>query len=74
MQINDVYYHVEARGAGDPLVLLHGFSGSGANWASDTSKRSRRIIASSRSICSVTGRPIARRPRSLPHRGTPPPT
>lgn len=33
MLINGVRYHVEARGAGKPLVLVHGFSGSGANWA-----------------------------------------
>lgn len=32
MVINGVNYHVETHGAGDPLVLLHGFSGSGANW------------------------------------------
>ena len=33
MLINGIEYHVEARGAGEPLVLLHGFTGSGANWA-----------------------------------------
>lgn len=33
MQINGVDYHVETHGSGDPLLLLHGFSGSGANWA-----------------------------------------
>lgn len=33
MLINGVRYHVEARGVGEPLLLLHGFSGSGANWA-----------------------------------------
>lgn len=33
MQVNGVDYQVETRGTGEPLVLLHGFSGSGANWA-----------------------------------------
>lgn len=33
MQINGVDYHVETHGSGEPLLLLHGFSGSGTNWA-----------------------------------------
>src|SRR5690349_3403754 len=33
MLINDIHYHVEVTGTGEPLVLLHGFSGSGANWS-----------------------------------------
>lgn len=33
MRINDLDYHVEMHGSGEPLLLLHGFSGSGANWA-----------------------------------------
>ncbi len=33
MDINGIHYHVEIHGAGDPLVLLHGFTGSSANWA-----------------------------------------
>lgn len=32
MIINGIHYHVDVVGAGEPLVLLHGFSGSGANW------------------------------------------
>ena len=32
MLIHGVNYHVERHGAGEPLVLLHGFTGSGANW------------------------------------------
>lgn len=32
MQINGVEYHLEVKGAGDPLILLHGFTGSGENW------------------------------------------
>ena len=32
MVINGIDYHIETHGAGDPLVLLHGFMGSGANW------------------------------------------
>jgi 2-succinyl-6-hydroxy-2,4-cyclohexadiene-1-carboxylate synthase len=33
MLINGIHYHVETHGTGEPLLLLHGFSGSGANWA-----------------------------------------
>ncbi len=36
MLINGIHYHVEIAGAGEPLVLLHGFSGCGANWADQT--------------------------------------
>lgn len=32
MFINGIHYHVESNGTGVPLLLLHGFSGSGANW------------------------------------------
>lgn len=32
MLVDGVNYHVEVRGQGEPLLLLHGFSGSGANW------------------------------------------
>ncbi|HVU11200.1 MAG TPA: 2-succinyl-6-hydroxy-2,4-cyclohexadiene-1-carboxylate synthase [Phototrophicaceae bacterium] len=32
MRINGLNYHVEAHGAGEALVLLHGFTGSSANW------------------------------------------
>ncbi len=31
--VNGVSYHVEVSGQGDPLLLLHGFTGSGENWA-----------------------------------------
>lgn len=34
MNIHGLNYHVEVVGEGTPLVLLHGFSGSGADWAS----------------------------------------
>jgi pimeloyl-ACP methyl ester carboxylesterase len=30
--INDIQLHYEDRGAGEPLVLLHGFAGSSADW------------------------------------------
>jgi 2-succinyl-6-hydroxy-2,4-cyclohexadiene-1-carboxylate synthase len=33
MHVNGVDYYVETHGSGEPLLLLHGFSGSGANWA-----------------------------------------
>jgi 2-succinyl-6-hydroxy-2,4-cyclohexadiene-1-carboxylate synthase len=32
MNIGDVDYHVEVKGQGEPLVLLHGFTGSGETW------------------------------------------
>ncbi len=31
--VNGVLYHVEVTGQGNPLLLLHGFTGSGQNWA-----------------------------------------
>ncbi len=43
MLINGVRYHVETQGAGDPLVLLHGFTGSGANWAQHVDAFARRF-------------------------------
>ena len=33
MLINGINYHIETHGTGEPLVLLHGFTGSGASWA-----------------------------------------
>lgn len=33
MRINQVIYHLTSEGTGDPLVLLHGFTGSGRSWA-----------------------------------------
>src|SRR5664279_4181690 len=42
MLINDIHYHVETHGTGEPLsksptcLLLHGFTGSGANWQPHT--------------------------------------
>ncbi len=36
MLINGINYHVETHGTGDPLVLLHGFTGGGANWSVQT--------------------------------------
>lgn len=33
LRVHDVALHVETAGAGAPLVLLHGFTGSGASWA-----------------------------------------
>ena len=32
MRIHDISYHVEVSGSGDPLLLLHGFTGSSQNW------------------------------------------
>jgi 2-succinyl-6-hydroxy-2,4-cyclohexadiene-1-carboxylate synthase len=34
--VNDVDYFVTAAGKGEPLVLLHGFTGSSASWAAHT--------------------------------------
>ncbi|MGP4078390.1 2-succinyl-6-hydroxy-2,4-cyclohexadiene-1-carboxylate synthase [Pseudalkalibacillus sp. R45] len=32
IDVNGIGYHVETVGEGDPLLLLHGFTGSGADW------------------------------------------
>jgi 2-succinyl-6-hydroxy-2,4-cyclohexadiene-1-carboxylate synthase len=47
LPVNGVRYHVRLAGDGPPLVLLHGFTGSGANWESHaaTIGRSYRLIA-----------------------------
>jgi len=31
--VNGIEMYFETRGVGEPLVLLHGFTGSGADWA-----------------------------------------
>lgn len=41
--VNNVNYHVEVRGEGEALVLLHGFTGSGASWA-DCFVRDLRVV------------------------------
>lgn len=33
LRVNGIEMYVEVRGAGDPLVLLHGFGGCGKSWA-----------------------------------------
>ena len=33
VRVSDVHLHVTVAGRGEPLVLLHGFTGSGAQWA-----------------------------------------
>ena len=45
--INGVEYHYEEAGAGPPLVLLHGFTGSARNWAAHVPgfARQHRTIA-----------------------------
>jgi 2-succinyl-6-hydroxy-2,4-cyclohexadiene-1-carboxylate synthase len=39
----DISYHVTETGVGDPLVLLHGFTGSGESWADVTDQLSHRF-------------------------------
>ncbi len=36
IQINGVHYFVAAAGKGEPLILLHGFTGSSVSWAAQT--------------------------------------
>lgn len=36
IEMNNVRYHYELAGRGAPLLLLHGFTGSGANWQAHT--------------------------------------
>jgi pimeloyl-ACP methyl ester carboxylesterase len=42
VQINNIEMYYEEYGAGKPLVLLHGFGGSGQNWYPFTDKLSER--------------------------------
>lgn len=32
IKVNEVHYQIESRGEGEPLLLLHGFTGAAANW------------------------------------------
>lgn len=47
--VNDIQMHYEERGNGEPLVLLHGFTGTGADWVHlfdlDALAREYRVIA-----------------------------
>ena len=45
LTINDIQYYVECHGAGAPLVLLHGFTGSSATWAPYLAAWPARAIA-----------------------------
>ncbi len=45
MNVNGVHYHLETSGAGEPLLLLHGFSGSAAHWQPLGFAESFRVIA-----------------------------
>ncbi len=47
IMVNDVHLNVEVSGGGPPLVLLHGFTGSAANWQPHSAvfEKQFRIIA-----------------------------
>jgi 2-succinyl-6-hydroxy-2,4-cyclohexadiene-1-carboxylate synthase len=47
IRVNGVDFHVEDRGTGRPLVLLHGFTGSSASWSPviDDLARTHRVVA-----------------------------
>lgn len=47
IQVNDAALHVHQWGAGDPLLLLHGFTGSGESWneVAELLASDRRVIA-----------------------------
>ncbi|MGM7702500.1 2-succinyl-6-hydroxy-2,4-cyclohexadiene-1-carboxylate synthase [Pseudalkalibacillus sp. Hm43] len=32
IEVNDIHYHVKVIGEGEPLLLLHGFTGAGEDW------------------------------------------
>jgi pimeloyl-ACP methyl ester carboxylesterase len=49
VSINGADLHVEVRGEGDPLLLLHGFTGSGGDWVhvfdlDALARRFRRVV------------------------------
>lgn len=44
MIIREMNYHVEMRGSGSPLLLLHGFTGSSQNWASQLEFFSQQFL------------------------------
>lgn len=41
--VTGIAYHIVETGSGDPLVLLHGFTGSGESWADVTDQLSHRF-------------------------------
>ncbi|HET9014289.1 MAG TPA: 2-succinyl-6-hydroxy-2,4-cyclohexadiene-1-carboxylate synthase [Thermomicrobiaceae bacterium] len=43
VEVNRLRLHVERQGSGPPLLLLHGFTGSGAAWAPQVAALSRRF-------------------------------
>ncbi|HEX7057661.1 MAG TPA: 2-succinyl-6-hydroxy-2,4-cyclohexadiene-1-carboxylate synthase [Bacilli bacterium] len=43
LTVNGIRYHVETSGAGEPLLLLHGFTGSMATWEPFVAAWSRRM-------------------------------
>ena len=58
-----VQIYFEEHGKGEPVVLVHGFASRAEhNWGGDelVRPRSRRTIASSRSIAAVTARAASR--------------
>lgn len=47
LEVNGLVYHVAESGSGDPLVLLHGFTGSAASWAPVVGRlaKTHRVVA-----------------------------
>lgn len=43
LTVNDIRYHCDIRGVGEPILLLHGFTGSAASWEVVTPALSRRF-------------------------------
>src|SRR5215813_1603481 len=43
LTVNGICLNVESTGTGDPLVLLHGFTGSAATWKSHAEAFARRF-------------------------------
>ena len=54
LDVDGLRWEVRARGAGTPLLLLHGFTGRGTSWGGSRRRRSRARSGSSSWTCRAT--------------------